>query len=158
MQQQLHIILGHTNLSLRAKSRTPQLIPKSHSIFYFLFSIFLTLCSIQAIAQPYQWNWAVNGGSSLASAFGSDWQIYAEQIFDSAIDSNNNYYFVASITTAGTPLLNGQPVTVYGSPHPGNDILLFSTTCDGTLRWSQASGGGGGIDATYKIVLDSNNI
>src|SRR5690606_12676406 len=57
----------------------------------------------------------------------------------------------------GTPLLNGQSVTVYGNPNPGNDVFLFSTTCNGTVRWNQAIGGGGSFDAAYKIVLDSNN-
>src|SRR5690606_16155563 len=65
--------------------------------------------------------------------------------------------FVASLTTPGVTQLNGQPVTAYGNPNVGNDILLFSTTCDGTVRWSQAIGGGGSFDAAYKIALDSNN-
>src|SRR5690606_25402286 len=157
MQQQLHIILGHTNLSLRAKSRTPQLIPKSHSIFYFLFSIFLTLCSIQATAQPYQWQWAINGGSSKPANGDTSWFFYSEQIYDVAIDSNNNYYFVASIICA-TPQLNGQPVTVYGiNGAYSTNIFLFSTTCDGQVRWSQAIGGGGGRRLGYKIMLDRTN-
>jgi len=69
------------------------------------------------------------------------WDYQVEQVFDIAIDSNNNYYFLAKITN-GTPKLNGQPVTVYGNPQGGNDIFIFSTTCDGTVRWSQAIGGG----------------
>src|SRR5690606_10758191 len=124
MQQQLHTILCHpersegshikTNHVTSSLSRSQHLIKsrfRPQSIFYILFSIFLTLCSIRATAQPYQWQWAINGGSSVAGASGSDWQIYAEQIFDSAIDSNNNYYFLASIA-GSNPQLNGQPVTV----------------------------------------------
>ncbi len=57
----------------------------------------------------------------------------------------------------GTPQLNGQPVTVYGNPQGGNDIFIFSTTSNGTVRWSQTIGGGGQFDAAYKIALDSNN-
>ncbi len=132
MQQQLHTILCHVERSRDI----------SIKLKILLFSILYALFSIQATAQPYQWNWAVNGGSSGAGASGSDWQIYAEQIFDSAIDSNNNYYFLASIA-GSNPQLNGQPVTVYGYNGNGTDIFLFSTTCDGQVRWSQAIGGGG---------------
>src|SRR5690606_13609650 len=52
---------------------------------------------------------------------------------------------------------NGQPVTVYGNPQGGNDIFIFSTTSNGTVRWSQTIGGGGLFDESYKIALDSNN-
>ena len=72
------------------------------------------------------------------------WDYQVEQVFDIAIDKNNNYYFLAKIK-GGTPQLNGQPVTIYGNQAggTGNDIFLFSTTCDGQIRWSQAIGGGG---------------
>src|SRR5690606_19492765 len=118
MQQQLHTILCHpersegshikTNHVTSSLSRSQHLIKsrfRPQSIFYFLFSIFLTLCSIQATAQPYQWNWAINGGSNVLSWAGASWNCYVEQVHDIAIDKNNNYYFVASITTVGTPLL-----------------------------------------------------
>jgi len=107
--------------------------------FYSLFSILYSLFSIPTTAQNYQWDWALNGGGSVGSG---GWNYQVEQIFDIAIDSNNNYYFVAKITS-GTPKLNGQSVTVYGNPQGGNNIFIFSTTCDGTVRWSQAIGGGG---------------
>src|SRR5690606_31762685 len=56
--------------------------------------------------------------------------------------------------------LNGQSVKTYnqsisvagGSP----DIFLFSTTCDGTVRWSQAIGGGT-HDYAFNLVLDNQN-
>jgi len=150
MQQQLHKnnILCHPERSEGFYSLIRKL--PHWLIFSFLF------ISLSGYAQPYQWQWAINGGSSVAGASGSDWQIYAEQIFDSAIDSNNNYYFLASIA-GSNPQLNGQPVTVYGYNGNSNDIFLFSTTCDGTVRWSQAIGGGGAFDSAYKIALDSNN-
>ena len=109
-----------------------------------LFSILYSLFYVPAKAQPYQWQWAINGGGSGAGLSGTSWHIYAEQIYDIAIDKNNNYYFVASIT-GSNPQLNGQPVTEYGNNGNGNDIFLFSTTCSGTVRWSQAIGGGGGF-------------
>ena len=106
-----------------------------------LSSILLILCSIPTTAQPYQWQWAIKGGSSGSGLSGASWTIYSEQIYDIAIDQNNNYYYVASIT-GSNPQLNGQPVTEYGNNGNGNDIFLFSTTCDGTVRWSQAIEGG----------------
>lgn len=122
----------------------------------FLFSMLYALCSIPATAQPYQWQWALNGGSSGAGVSGSSWHIYAEQIYDIAIDKNNNYYFVASIA-GSNPQLNGQSVIVYSNIATNNDIFLFSTTCDGQVRWSQAIGGGAAFDRAFKIALDSNN-
>src|SRR5690606_1838835 len=103
-----------------------------------------------------QWQWAINGGSSGAGLSGGSWHFYAEQIYDIAIDKNNNYYFVASIT-GSSPQLNGQPVIVNSNIATGNDIFLFSTTCDGQVRWSQAIGGGAAFDRAFKIALDSNN-
>lgn len=140
MKNKLHTTLCHPNMSLRAKSRSRQLIPKSHSIFYVLCSILYSLFSISATAQ-YNWDWGLTGGGSTGEI---GWDYQTEQIFDIAIDKNNNYYFLAKIKN-GNPQLNGQPVTVYGNPQGGNDIFLFSTTSNGTVRWSQAIGGGGAV-------------
>src|SRR5690606_15355371 len=137
-----HYTSNHVTSSLSRSQHTIMLKSRPHSILYVLFSILLTLFSIPATAQPYQWDWAVNGGSSGAGVSGAGWHIYAEQIYDVAIDQNNNYYFLANIT-GSNPQLNGQPVTEYGNTGGGNDIFLFSTTCNGTVRWSQAIGGGG---------------
>src|SRR5690606_35853728 len=117
-------------------------------IFSFLF------ISLSGYAQNYQWDWGLTGGGSTGEI---GWNYQAEQIFDIAIDSNNNYYFLAKIKN-GSPQLNGQPVIVYGNLQGGNDIFLFSTTSSGTVRWSQTIGGGGLIDEAYKIALHSNNI
>src|SRR5690606_25946011 len=136
MQQQLHKnnILCHSERSEEPYSLIRKL--PHWLIFSFLF------ISLSGYAQPYQWQWAINGGSSGAGVSGAGWHIYAEQIYDVAIDQNNNYYFLANIT-GSNPQLNGQPVTEYGNTGGGNDIFLFSTTCNGTVRWSQAIGGGG---------------
>src|SRR5690606_7111874 len=147
MQQQLHTILCHVERSRDI----------SIKLKILLFSILYALFSIQATAQPYQWQWAINGGSSKPANGDTSWFFYSEQIYDVAIDSNNNYYFVASIICA-TPQLNGQPVTVSGTNGAYNtNIFLFSTPGDGQVRWSQAIGGGGGWQLGYKIMLDRNN-
>src|SRR5690606_4540950 len=145
MKNKLHTTVCHSAGVSRYK--------ESHSIFYVLFSIFLTLFFIPTHAQPYNWDWAVNGGGSLGE---SGWDYKVEQVFDIQVGTDNNYYFIAQIKN-GTPQLGGQPVTVYGNQLGGNDIFIFSTTCDGTVRWSQTIGGGGLFEQAYKIALDSNN-
>ena len=88
-------------MSCRAKSR----YLKKYFILFPLYS-----SSFFANAQPYQWDWAINGGGSMGSG---GWDFQVEQIFDIAIDKNNNYYFLAKIK-GGTPQLHGQQVTIYG--------------------------------------------
>ena len=136
MKNKLHTISCHTKPSLRVAKRIEK--SKFPNFKILLFSILYSLFSIPTTAQPYQWDWGITGGGSTGE-IGRDYQ--TEQIFDIAIDKNNNYYFLAKIKN-GTSQLNGQPVTVYGNPQGGNDIFIFSTTSNGTVRWSQAIGGG----------------
>src|SRR5690606_2191935 len=63
---------------------------------------------------------------------------------------------IATIKGNSNTQLNGQSQTVYNVSNGGDDIFLFSTTCDGTVRWSQAIGGEHS-DRAYNLVLDSNN-
>ncbi|MBA5792685.1 T9SS type A sorting domain-containing protein [Flavobacterium sp. xlx-214] len=123
---------------------------KSLNIPIFLFSIFCSLFSILGYSQNYDWQWAINGGGSFGSG---SWNYDVEQVFDVQVGTDNNYYFIAKIKD-GSPKLAGQPVTVYGNG--GHDIFIFSTTCDGQVRWSQAIGGAEQDDA-YKIALDNSN-
>ncbi|UUV20268.1 hypothetical protein [Paenimyroides aestuarii] len=133
MKNKLHTTVCHSEGVSKSK--------ESPTIFYVLYAILLILCSLPVTAQPYQWQWAIKGGSSGAGVSSGGWHIYAEQIYDIAIDNNNNYYFVASIA-GSNPQLNGQSVIVYNNIATNNDIFLFSTTCDGQVRWNQAIGGG----------------
>lgn len=112
-------------------------------------SFLFFLCSFSSFSQQYDWDWAVSGGG-----------YSADNIYDVKVGSDNNYYFIATMKAKNGVQLNGQPVTVYNqslsSAGGSSDIFLFSTTCDGTIRWSQAIGGG--IDDTaYNLVLDSND-
>ncbi|MCP1994561.1 T9SS type A sorting domain-containing protein [Flavobacterium sp. HSC-61S13] len=121
-----------------------------------LLSILVSPLNIQAQTNDplvYNWQWAFNGGGSLGRG---SWDYSVEQILDVVVDSQNNYYFLANITN-GSPKLAGEPVTVYGNLAGGNDVFIFSTTCEGEVRWSQAIGGGGLFDAGYKLSLDSND-
>lgn len=105
------------------------------------------LFPVSICAQNYKWEWSVGGGGSQG----------ADQIYDVKVGTDNNYYFIGSLYgTVGTHL-NGIAVNTNNSSVGGNDIFLFSTTCDGTVRWSQSIGGQGSLDRAFNLVLDSNN-
>ncbi|MEG0918276.1 MAG: hypothetical protein RSF68_14830, partial [Myroides sp.] len=105
MKNKLHTISCHPEPSLRVAKRIEK--SKFPNFKIFLFSILYSLFSIPTTAQ-YKWDWGLTGGGSTGEI---GWDYQTEQIFDIAIDKNNNYYFVAKIKN-GTPQLNGQPVTV----------------------------------------------
>ena len=124
-----------------------------------ILSLLFLLCSFFSNAQqtqPYEWDWAMKGGSSIGG-------ITNETIHDIKVGTDGNYYFIASIFGTGqhhnaqlngsTIQTNNQPSSVAGG---SEDILLFSTTCDGQVRWSQAIGGGS-QDLAYNLVLDSED-
>jgi len=141
---------------LHTSNHVTSSLSRSHKISKLL--ILLLLWGLGGYAQPYQWDWATYGGSNAGD---NGWFYRAEQVHDVVVGSDNNYYFLAKIGRSASlsvgSQLAGQPVTVYNNYATGwSDIFLFSTTCDGTVRWSQAIGGGG-ADRAYKITLDSNN-
>src|SRR5690554_4930704 len=114
--------------------------------YRILFLILFPLWGLGGSAQNYDWDWALSGGGMYDS----------ETIYDIKVGSENNYYFIGDMKN-GTPKLDGVPVTVYNNGAGGTDIFLFSTTCDGTVRWSQAIGGGGLLDHAYNLALDSKD-
>lgn len=80
-----------------------------------------------------------------------------EQIYDIKVGTDNNYYFIASAYGKNGVQLNGQSVKTYNQSAGGvPDIFLFSTTCDGTVRWHQAIGGAM-HDYAFNLVLDDQN-
>src|SRR5690554_5357886 len=104
-----------------------------------LTTFFCSLFSIPGSAQNYDWDWAMSGGSNLGHNY---WRYDVGQVHDVVVGNDDNYYFLAKMNarSANLPLasqLNGQPVKEYNqhidSPY---DIFLFSTTCDGQVRWS----------------------
>lgn len=117
-----------------------------------LFCILYVLCSIPTTAQTYNWQWALKGGGDSGGNTG----YHPEEIYDIKIGSDNNYYFIASVEGRYNIELDGVPQTAYNNHLGGRDIFLFSTTCDGTVRWSRAIGGGAS-DYSYNLVLDSSN-
>ncbi|MBA5792684.1 hypothetical protein H1R17_01440 [Flavobacterium sp. xlx-214] len=97
MKNKLHKnnILCHSEQSEGSRNTTNHVTSSSKAYREVKFSnLYILLCSIPATAQNYQWQWALNGGGSFGSG---SWDYQVEQIFDIAIDKNNNYYFVAKI-------------------------------------------------------------
>ena len=78
----------------------------------------------------------MNGG-------GSNGGIDTEQIHDIKVGTDGNYYFIGTMVGLNNAQLDGELVDVYNSSLGGNDIFIFSTTCEGQVRWSQAIGGEG---------------
>lgn len=127
-------------------------IERNEGYRFQILSLLLLLCSFFSNAQTFNWQWALNGGGDKGGKSG----YHPEEIYDIKVGTDNNYYFIASIEGKYGIELNGVPQTSWNN-HLGNrDIFLFSTTCDGTVRWSRAIGGGGS-DYSYNLVLDSNN-
>ncbi|KGO93197.1 T9SS type A sorting domain-containing protein [Flavobacterium subsaxonicum] len=122
--------------------------------------LFASLLAAMALsAQDYQWQWAKRGGGVKLSPNETSitYNFDSEQILDIAVDSQNNYYYLAFMTEQSTEYQN-IPVTVYNSiPQAtgSTDIVVFSTDCEGTFRWLQVIGGGS-TDYAYKIQLDNN--
>ncbi|WCM41945.1 T9SS type A sorting domain-containing protein [Flavobacterium sp. CBA20B-1] len=107
--------------------------------------------------QPYEWQWAMKGGGSLG---GTGAGIDDERIYDIKVGTDNNYYFITSIAGASNANLDGYTVPVYNTSNTiaggTKDIFLFSTDCEGNVRWSQAIGGWKN-DTAYNLVLDDQN-
>jgi len=118
-----------------------------------LFLILFPLWGLGGYSQTFNWDWAVSGGGPLGD-------LGNERIYDVKVGSDNNYYFIATVYGKYGVQIDGQPVTTYNQSTSAaggsEDIFLFSTTCDGTVRWSQAIGGAA-QDLAYNLVLDGQN-
>ena len=116
-----------------------------------IYLVAAVLFSLLYQSQVYTYQWAKTGGATnglnqIGFNQGDD-----EHILDIAVDNQNNSYFITAMYSVN-PLLDGQPVTNYGS----KDIVLFSTDCMGNIRWKRTIGGGSQSENTQKIVLDNN--
>lgn len=124
-----------------------------------LFIAALLFSAGHAFSQEFDWQWAKSGGGSRIAynEFVPDFSPFSEHIKDIAIDEDNNYYFLTQVAANNTNY-DGVPFDVYNYSESANgyaDILLLSTTCDGTYRWSRVIGGGN-FDQGYNIALDDN--
>ncbi|RZJ57879.1 MAG: hypothetical protein EOO45_27180, partial [Flavobacterium sp.] len=124
-----------------------------------LLTTALLLFAITITAQEFDWKWAKKGGGYRVghNEFTADFSQFSEHIKDIAIDVDNNYYFLTPVASTNTNY-DGVPFDVYNNTETSNgyaDVLLLSTTCDGTYRWSRVIGGGN-VDEGYSISLDEN--
>ncbi|HCM34381.1 T9SS type A sorting domain-containing protein [Chryseobacterium sp.] len=115
-----------------------------------LWILFLML-PVLSFSQNYQWQWAKQAGGQTGSNSAFFDYLYDESIRDIAVDNNNNTYYLASTWAQGQNL-NGVPVTSYGL----RDLLLFSTDCQGNIRWSRTIGGSGYNEFAWNIEVDNN--
>ena len=154
MKQKIHIPC-HSEQSEESHFQIPKL---THLL---IFSFFFLLCSFFSNAQqtqPYEWDWAISGGASLG---GTGAGFSDEQIYDIKVCTDNNYYFIATFEGPYNTNLKGSSVPSYNNSNTAmgngaNDIFLFSTDCEGQVRWSQTIGGWQD-DTAYNLVLDSLN-
>jgi len=122
-------------------------------------SMFLAL-SLTSLAQdpPYpNWLWAKSGGSTselqgVSAIHDHGW----ERIVDLAIDSDNNYYFLAEVGGLSFTY-DGMEFDTYNNWNApqSRDIFLFSTDNNGNYRWSKTIGGGL-TEFVISIVVDEN--
>jgi len=155
MKQKLHI----NTLSSRGNEGSHFQISKL--LNFQILSLLFLLCSFFSNAQqtqPYEWDWAINGGASLG---GTGAGFSDEQIYDIKVGTDNNYYFIATFEGPYNTNLKGSSVPSYNNSNTAmgngtNDIFLFSTDCEGQVRWSQTIGGWQD-DTAYNLVLDSLN-
>jgi len=134
--------------------RNNSLKGRDMKFFITVATLFLsTLC----FAQTPIWQWAARGGGvnnsnannpSLTSEF--------ERVVDIAVDNNNNYYFVSQINSGNVTLQSITPPVFSRSATGNTDILVHSTSCDGTLRWSKVLGADF-KDYVTSIKTDQNN-
>lgn len=105
-------------------------------------TLLITLLSATIYAQdPLDpgWLWAERGGSSGSLNGTSDAE--NERIVDVAVDSENNYYYLAEVG-GFTFTLSDMEFDTYNDYASNRDIFIFSTDDEGNFRWSKTIGGG----------------
>lgn len=113
-------------------------------------TLFLLLPAMY-MSQTYQWQWAKQAGGEVGSVDPGFHYLQDESIRDIVVDNNNNMYYLASVWNQEQNL-DGVPVDNYGI----RDLLLFSTDCQGNVRWSTTLGGYGDSEHAWHIAVDNN--
>ena len=124
----------------------------------FLYSVLVILIIHTTLAQTPDWQWAKRGGGSVNLIQGSEvFSTELERIIDLAIDSNDNYYFLAEVGASQTDY-DGSLIQTYSTEGGRKDIFVVSTDCQGDLRWSKTIGGGFDDWPTSVSVDNDNNV
>lgn len=118
---------------------------KSKKLWTFLLMLPVLYCS-----QTYQWQWGKQAGGAMGSADPGFAYLHDESIRDIVVDNNNNTYYLATVQPQEQNL-NGVAITHYGN----KDLLLFSTDCQGNIRWTRTIGGTDN-ESAWQIAVDNN--
>lgn len=111
----------------------------------------LLILPILSFSQTYQWQWAKQAGGQTGSVDPGFQYLDDESIRDIVVDSNNNSYYLTTVRSQAQNL-DGVAVNNYGL----RDLLLFSTDCQGNIRWSRTIGGSGDGENAWNIKVDNN--
>lgn len=138
----------------------------------YIFILFALIPSTFSFSQTtdYEWDWGIRGGGprALVSRPSSPPYFYESQrVRDIAIDTLNNYYFLADIgggRMSTEPSFGNIPndtihIPTYNDPlgtsnYNSRDSYLVSTTCEGEFRWQKTIGYGADVGA-YNVKTDA---
>lgn len=129
---------------------------------FFAFTLLLFVSSVFSQENGQGWLWSQRGGSPAALSSGNPLLWGRERVLDLAIDSDNNYYYLAEVsgnhfTLGGYDYNSGEyEFDTYNQSAGQRDIFIFSTNSSGNLRWSKTIGGHG-YDFATSIGLDEND-
>ncbi|KQS91656.1 T9SS type A sorting domain-containing protein [Chryseobacterium sp. Leaf394] len=112
---------------------------------------FLVVLPGLIFSQTYQWQWAKQAGGQTGSGNSGFTYTVDESIRDIAVDNDNNTYYLAKIWNQGQNV-DGTSVPNYGN----SDLIIYSTDCQGVLRWSTVIGGTGNLDSAWNIEVDNS--
>jgi len=138
----------------------------------YIFILFALIFSTFSFSQTtdYEWEWSVRGGGPrhLVSRPSNPLSYnQTQRVRDIAIDTLNNYYFLADIgggvmstePSFGNIPNDTIPISTYLDPpgaywYKSRNSYIVSTTCDGEFRWQKTIGSGAGIGA-YNVKTDA---
>lgn len=124
---------------------------KTIRLIYPVLTMFLTCALFAQTPLDPGWQWAKRGGSVAQLTSGS-YDARHERILDIAVDSNNNYYYLAEVG-GYTFTLDTMEFESYNDVPTLKDIFIFSTDQYGHLRWKKIIGGSG-FDYASSIATD----
>jgi len=124
--------------------------------YYILIFIILTTPQLST-AQTPDWQWVKRGGGTVNLEGNETTSTGVERVLDLAIDSNNNYYFLAEVGASQTDY-DGTMIQTYSTSGVRRDIYMFSTDCQGNFRWSKTIGGATTDNANSIVLDDDNNV
>lgn len=117
------------------------------------FIVFLMAGCFTVVAQNFQWEWAINGGGMDDLRSRSLEFTDFERITHISTDNQNNFYYQA-VFAGGNPVLLGVSLSHFEQ----QDVVLFSTDCQGNFRWIKEFGNDADIDPTGLSVSGDGSV